>query len=122
MERASRFITSESGFTYPLVVLIISVIFILFFKNVILYKQDITMTDHHIEQLNYQTLVQMTLIQIKRDLRDDKNLQTIHYSFPTGHVKVVTHKRSENEYNLELYVTTNKDLNFDRAAYIHLTN
>src|SRR5690625_7303494 len=86
MKRYFQFIISERGFTYPFIVLIISLILIVLFKSIEQYKQDIIMTENHLEHLRFDTIVQMSLDHLKRDLSQDKELKNVFYAFPEGEI------------------------------------
>jgi len=122
LKRDFQFIISERGFTYPFIVLIISLILIVLFKSIEQYKQDIIMTENHLEHLRFDTIVQMSLDHLKRDLSQDKELKNVFYAFPEGEANIKLHKLSKDEFLYELYITTKNNSKFDRAGYIRLKN
>lgn len=80
------------------------------------------MTENHLEHLRFDTIVQMSLDQLKKDLAQDKELKSVFYNFPVGEASIKLHKISKDEFFYEIYITTKNNSKFDRAGYLKLKN
>lgn len=112
------FITSEKAFTYPVILLVVSLIFLLLFKNIYMYKQDIVMAENHLEHLIQETILQMSLKQLQEDLLKNKNTRNFFYTFPPGNSKITIHKLSEHEFLYEISIRTKNNSHFDHAGFL----
>ncbi|HLR75272.1 MAG TPA: competence type IV pilus minor pilin ComGG [Virgibacillus sp.] len=78
---------NNSGFILPYVLFIITIILIVLSASIHIYKQEINMTHHHIEQLKIETLIQMSIMAFKDDyLNDSLDSGSVTYNFPYGTV------------------------------------
>lgn len=101
--------TSESGFIFPYVIFIISLLLIVLLASIHIYKQESHMTQYHFEQIKMETLVQMGLAAFKNDLLEQHiSEDSVTYTFPYGSV-LITYSTTEKAQALLLQLTIRTD-------------
>lgn len=113
MKKRSCIISEESGFYLPYVLFIVALVFIIITANIRIYHHEIEITDHHIERVKAETIIQMGLAKFKEDELPTE-LETLHidYLFPDGEITLIYSLISDLEYRIHCTVLTNNGLEY----------
>ncbi len=97
----------------PYVLFVISIVFILITSSILLYRNDIYLTDHYLEHIRVETLFQMSQMKFNQEIlsNDSPIPPTVQYDFPDGKVIIHITTESDNLYDF-VYIITTKELNF----------
>lgn len=113
MKRQLSFMNNESGFFLPYTLFITAFIFIIVTANINIYKQEILLTDQHIDHLKIETLIQMAYVKFKEEYPvHELDIIETKYSLPYGLVKVTYRRVNEQHYTLHFHVTTENGSDF----------
>jgi len=116
--------TNETGFILPSVTFLIFMLFIIFLANVSIYELELSMSEHHFEQIKIETLIQLGLETYKAELQESENF--IHkksYSFPYGDVSVTATENKHNELiTINMRINTDKNHQYQTSFSISLLN
>lgn len=110
---------NEKGFILPLVLFITAIVMVIVLSGIQIYKNNIQLTHHHIQQLKIETLLQSALTRFKQELKNgditlpgsSDELLSTSYTFPDGQVEI--HRRMVDKEKEETENTgpqTDKDL------------
>lgn len=110
---------NEKGFILPLVLFITAIVMVIVLSGIQIYKNNIQLTHHHIQQLKIETLLQSALTRFKQELKNGNitlpgssdELLSTSYTFPDGQVEI--HRRmvdKEKEETEDTGPQTDKDL------------
>ncbi|HLR01130.1 MAG TPA: hypothetical protein VK111_00085 [Virgibacillus sp.] len=110
---------NEKGFILPLVLFITAIVMVIVLSGIQIYKNNIQLTHHHIQQLKIETLLQSALTRFKQELKNgditlpgsSDELLSTSYTFPDGQVEI--HRRmvdKEKEETEDTGPQTDKDL------------
>lgn len=104
------YFTNETGFILPSVVFLIFVLFVIFLANVSVYELELTMGEHHLEQVKIETLIQLGLESYKDDLQKSETfIPKKNYSFPYGEVIISAYEDKPRQ-----IITINININTDQ--------
>lgn len=104
------YFTNETGFILPSVVFLIFVLFVIFLANVSVYELELTMGEHHLEQVKIETLIQLGLESYKDDLQKSETfIPKKNYSFPYGEVFISAYEDKPRQ-----IITINININTDQ--------
>lgn len=85
MKSISCFIRNDDGFFMPLVLLIVALMFITVGTSIKMYRDEIVMTEHLIERIQAETMLQMA-----NEKRSKREMNQDSYQFPYGSVTIKT--------------------------------
>ncbi|MEC5422261.1 hypothetical protein QGM71_02005 [Virgibacillus sp. C22-A2] len=109
MKKPLFFISNEKGFVLPYILFIITLVFIFLTSNISTYKNEIKMTENHLEQVIIETLYQMGHTKLKEEfVTNNYHATQISYSFPDGLVNINLTPLTQTKYRLEFNITTTK--------------
>lgn len=108
MKRHLSFMNNERGFFLPLVLFVITLVFIFITTNIHSYKNDIQITDRQVEQVMIESLFQMGRESVKEELSSPEFPDSVHYTFPDGTVDI-TISSHDDFYELLFSINTNNN-------------
>ncbi|MBC5637204.1 hypothetical protein H8S33_10325 [Ornithinibacillus sp. BX22] len=88
MRKRLDFVHNEKGFILPSVLLLTTFVLLNFSTNMLAYQHDLKITYNLIEQINAQTLFQMSYITYKKDYVPQNKDENLTYQFPNGKVNI----------------------------------
>lgn len=113
MRKKLCIISNESGFFLPYVLFITALVFVIITASIRTYQHEIEITQHHIEQLKAETIVQMGLAKfLENNLPTDQNTVHVHYNFPDGDVTLIYTLIDDFEYRIHCTVLTKNGLEY----------
>ncbi|MEN1970580.1 hypothetical protein WMZ97_21285 [Lentibacillus sp. N15] len=118
MKKQLYFTHNQQGFILPYVLFIMTIILLVISAMVSTYQNDIRISQHHQDQLNIETLIQMGREQFKQEI--DKHTATtgsVSYRFPPGKVNITYLQMGANEYHLLFQVET-EEKNYSNTMLI----
>lgn len=117
------FIINEKGFVFPFVLFVLSFIFMLLFFNLAQYESEITYAKEHIDEINMETLIQMTVFNLKRELKDNLEITNFKksYRFPNGEVEATVSRESSHQYHYSLTIFTDNRTRYVKTGKIIIT-
>lgn len=108
MKKKLSYIRNQNGFIFPHILLILSIVIISLFFNLYMYRNEIDLTFHYLDQINIETLFQRSYQEFKEgeysfeELKENR-LHEFHY--PDGQVTI------------EFFT----DLNHSDKGYLHFS-
>lgn len=114
---------SESGFIFPYVLLIATVLFIVITANINMYRQEIQLTYQTIDQLKVETLLQMGYAKFLEEFsKEDLDQKiTVQYDFPDGNVTIEFNQVTSDEGQLLFQMNTKNNSYVAVTKPIHLS-
>lgn len=88
MRKRLNLVHKEKGFILPSVLLLTTFVLLNFSTNILAYQHDLKITYNLTEQINAQTLFQMSYITYKKDYVPQNKDENISYQFPNGKVNL----------------------------------
>ncbi len=97
----------------PYVLFVVSLVFIMITSSILLYRNDLYLTDHYLEHIRIETLFQMSQMKFNQEILSTNSTipSTVQYDFPDGKVIIHITEESENLYDF-VYIITTKELEF----------
>lgn len=100
-----HFTRNAKGFVLPYVLFVLVIVMVLVVSAIHIYQNNMQLTKHHIQQIQFETLFQMGLASFKEDVtKDDLPLsqspddkQKKLYAFPDGDVTIRYRKADPDE-------------------------
>ncbi|PAV29073.1 hypothetical protein CIL05_13950 [Virgibacillus profundi] len=116
-------ISNEQGFFLPYVLFIISLVFIIITTNINSYRNDIHITESHMEQLKIETLFQMGRTSLLEELKKEQTpIEKVTYIFPEGTVEIKIASETNGRSKLDFFLETNNDSNYLITNYLIAEN
>lgn len=115
MKSPFQFINKANGFYLPYILFIITICFIVLTASINIYKNDIQITNKHVEQIKIETLFQMGRAKLKQDIKKKKPFKDgdeITYNFQEETVKIKVSPLGESSFQLHFTIRTDKDTNY----------
>lgn len=121
MEKRFQFINNEYGFFLPLVSIMSLIIIIIVTTCIKMYQSEIIITKNIINNLQIDTVIQMSLEQFKLEVHHfDKINGEVNYSFPNDHTVNVKYTFLDDDDILLDYRINIKDDHYEIAQFIYL--
>lgn len=99
--------SSEKGFFLPYVLFITSLVLIIVTASVHAYQRDVQITQHQMEHIRIETLLQMGFAAFgEEQIPNDASHFTIDYEFPDGKVMVTYDLINDPDYQLKFKILT----------------
>lgn len=109
--------TNQQGFFFPYVLFVISLTFIIVSANIKIYHNEIYLSEHMIEQIKVDTLIQMSTMKFKKQVDNMEELpREVIYVFPPGEVKLfyVSHD--------DTFIKIRYDIQTDKNKFFSIIN
>lgn len=112
---------NDKGYIFPFVLFVALVMFSAVTASILIYRNEIMISNQILEQMTAETIVQMSVHRFK----EEKPFiilptGTISYQFPSGSVEVFYEPIEPNYYNLILTIETNKKKTFSIQKRLHI--
>ncbi|GAB3791351.1 hypothetical protein [Virgibacillus kimchii] len=120
MKNRLSFMSNDSGFFLPYVMLIITIVIIIVTASIQSYKNEIYITDRQVEHVIIESLFQLGWEMVKEEMPSLHLPDRVHYTFPAGTVEISIIPR-ERYNQLTFYITTNTHTKFSIITYMLLT-
>ncbi|RDW19194.1 hypothetical protein CWR48_09090 [Oceanobacillus arenosus] len=123
MIKELSFTNNENGFILPYVLFITSLVFIIVTTNIMMYGNDLQLTENQIEQVKIETLFQMQREKFKQEMKEHglpKPVTT--YLFPDGTVKITIIRSTDQVHELNIDITTNNNQHYSIANTLVINN
>lgn len=125
LKRLFHYTNKEGGFFFPYVIFITGVVLLIISSSIYIYRQEIAITEKHLDQYKIETLYQMGVVQIKEQWKDEVQLgMKEKYVYPDGDIELKvleltdegyivngTVSTDESTYNKNIYVKYDENLN-----------
>jgi hypothetical protein len=97
----------------PYVLFVVSIVFILVTSSILLYRNDLYLTEHYLEHIRIETLFQRSQMKFNREILSNNSAipSIVQYDFYDGKAIIHISEESDNLYNF-VYIITTKELNF----------
>lgn len=121
MAKRFQFINNEHGFFLPLVSIMSLIILIIVTTCIKMYQNEIVITKNLINNLQIDTVIQMSLEQFKQEVHHfDKINGELSYSFPNNHTVDIKYTFLDNDDILLDYRINIADDHYEISQFIHL--
>lgn len=115
--------SNEKGMIFPLILLLIPILLIVFYTNIELYYYDVQFSNNQIEQLKIESLTQAGIAKYKDEIDINEAELPMTFKFPQGTVKMIpTSRLIDHTQTIDLIIKTDKDYNYQANITIKLTN
>lgn len=115
-------LTNKKGFFLPYVLFITALVFIIISANIKIYKNELELMDHLTEQIDVETLLQMSSMKYVNDMKkaeDFPNHQSYH--FPSGDVTVSYISHNNRRVTARYDIITEKNTEFTIKKTVNLS-
>ncbi|WP_339228117.1 hypothetical protein NSQ77_21340 [Oceanobacillus sp. FSL K6-2867] len=104
--KKNSLIMNEHGIVLPYVIFITTLVFMFIMTAIHSYKQDIALTQRHIQQVKIETLFQMGYETVKAEMTDQQPPNSVSYHFPDGSVSIAITPAGNTMYELSFTIKT----------------
>lgn len=114
MKKQFHILTNESAFYLPFVLIIAVITLSIITTSIMIYRQELSMTNNIIEQVEIETLIQIARAKfiIEQMYNESLNGQVM-YELPHGNVNLLYHYTSDEIVELHFQVETEKQSVFE---------